>query len=193
MRALAEAAGASLSAANYHFGSKEALLEATLRRRVEPVNALRLERLAELERETASPGLDEVLEAFLRPIFEVRAASESAESRPAWVGARLYSDPSESVRRLNAELFRELNERFLDAFERALPGCDRGDLQVAQQLTTGLLVHVLSGHVSAAPEAIASKPSEARKRAAEEPAYAAILSALLDYAAAGFRSTAGSR
>ena len=72
MRAVTQAAGASVSAANYHFGSKEALLRATLRRRLEPVNRTRIARLDALEREAAGRPLrvEQILEAFLRPIFE---------------------------------------------------------------------------------------------------------------------------
>ena len=43
MRAITQAADTSLSAANYHFGSKQALIEAALVRRIEPLNRRRLE------------------------------------------------------------------------------------------------------------------------------------------------------
>ncbi len=91
LRAVTQAAGTSVSAANYHFGSKQALLRATLRRRVEPMNRLRLERLDALEAAAAGAplSLEALLDAFLRPAFEVRAAAQapSTSPEPARIGA----------------------------------------------------------------------------------------------------------
>ena len=47
MRLLTAKAGVNLAAVNYHFGSKDALIEAVFRRRLDPMNA---ERIAELDR-----------------------------------------------------------------------------------------------------------------------------------------------
>jgi AcrR family transcriptional regulator len=72
MRALTQAAGVSVSAANYHFGSKEALLRATPLRRVEPLNRRRLECLDEVERDAVGQPLilESILEAIQRPIID---------------------------------------------------------------------------------------------------------------------------
>ncbi|MDH5211090.1 MAG: TetR/AcrR family transcriptional regulator, partial [Betaproteobacteria bacterium] len=42
MRMLTAQAGVNLAAVNYHFGSKDALIEAVFRRRLDPMNAERL-------------------------------------------------------------------------------------------------------------------------------------------------------
>ena len=47
MRLLTTKAGVNLAAVNYHFGSKDALIEAVFRRRLDPMNAARI---AALER-----------------------------------------------------------------------------------------------------------------------------------------------
>ena len=121
LRAVTQAAGTSVSAANYHFGSKEALLRATLRRRVEPVNRLRFERLDALEAGGAPLSLEAVLDAFLRPAFEVRAAHQDGTAHYRQIAARLYSDPPELVSELKRELFRPVFERFFAALQRVLP------------------------------------------------------------------------
>jgi AcrR family transcriptional regulator len=99
MRAVTQEAGTSVSAANYHFGSKEALLRATLLRRVEPVNRRRIAWLDALEREAQGKPLplERILEAFLRPLFEERAARAEGPAEYRQVAARLYSDPPELV------------------------------------------------------------------------------------------------
>ena len=49
MRAITTAAGANLAAVNYHFGSKESLIDAVFARRLQPINRERLEWLDRLE------------------------------------------------------------------------------------------------------------------------------------------------
>src|SRR5688572_20090882 len=49
MRQLTARAGVNLAAVNYHFGSKDALIEAVFKRRLDPMNAERVAALDELE------------------------------------------------------------------------------------------------------------------------------------------------
>jgi len=179
MRALARAAGASLSSTNYHFGTKEALLEAVLRRRTEPMNALRLARLREAERSAgdAPAPVEAILDAFVRPHFEMRAVSSGRGARPAWAVARLFFDPAPLVSRIASELFRDIDDRFLAALERALPQRERREIEIAYQLTKGLLVHFAAGR-------FLRGESDEERDAGDE----AILRGLLAYAGAGLRS-----
>ena len=153
MRAITQAAGASVSAANYHFGSKEALLRATLLRRVGPINRRRFELLEAIERESAgeAPSVERVLDAFLRPVFEQVAASPDAPARYRQVVSRLYSDPPDIVAALKPEIFGPVSERVLDLLGLALPDRQRDELALALQLTVGLMVHVISGQLETAP------------------------------------------
>ncbi len=153
LRAITQAAGTSVSAANYHFGSKEGLLAATLRRHVQPVIETRLARLAALEEAAAGAPLEieAVLDAFLRPVFEQRAAD--AEKRQAYrrISARLFHDPPDVVSHLKEDLFAEVSERFLDALARALPDKSREELGLSLQYLVAIMVHVVAGHLEDAP------------------------------------------
>lgn len=148
VRAVTQAAGASVSAANYHFGSKDALLRATLLRRVEPVNRMRLERLEELETRVADGGLEleDVLHCFLAPSLELRA-QQGGGDHLRQVAARLHSEPSERISALKRELFGPLSERFRAALARALPDQTPEEISLSFQLTVGVMVHVISGHL----------------------------------------------
>ena len=178
IRAVTQAAGASVSAANYHFGSKEALLRATLLRRIEPVNQRRLERLAALEARREPPTVEEVLEAFLRPIFEMRAESAEGVSHVRQVAARLYSETPDLVASLKRDLFAPISQRMVAALARALPGAPPELLGRGFQLTVGLMVHVVSGHLEDAP----GLPCPA---VADDET---LLRSMLVYAAAGLRA-----
>src|SRR5947207_3904246 len=49
MRTLTAQASVNLAAVNYHFGSKDALIEAVFRRRLDPMNTARIAELDRLE------------------------------------------------------------------------------------------------------------------------------------------------
>jgi len=178
LRAVTQAAGTSVSAAHYHFGSKEALLRATLLRRVEPLNRLRLERLTALaaEADGRPVALEAVLDAYLRPLFEARAVA--GESPARFVAARLYADPPELVASLKRELFGEVSRRLLDALSASLPGRSRAELALALQFLVGIMVHVTSGHLQDAPHLDADALSDET-----------VLARVVAFVAAGLRGT----
>ncbi len=180
LRAVTQAAGTSVSAANYHFGSKQALLRATLRRRVEPVNRLRLERLDALEAAAAGAplALEALLDAFLRPAFEVRAAAQDGSAYYRQIAARLYSDPPELVSDLKRELFGPVFERFFAALQRALPDHPPAGLALAFHFTVGAVIYVMSGHLDGAP-GIGDRDAR--------PADEEVLARMVAYTAAGLR------
>jgi AcrR family transcriptional regulator len=153
IRAVTQAAGASVSAANYHFGSKEALLRETLLRRVGPLNERRIARLDALEENAGGRPieLETIIEAFLRPVFEEHAASVDATNRFRQVAARIYSDPPGVVATMKRELFGPIVTRFVGAISAALPEKTLEEIELGFQLTVGVMVHVISGHLVTTP------------------------------------------
>ena len=69
LRSIIAAAKVNLAAVHYHFRSKEALLDAVLERRIEPINRERLALLEEQERAAgdAPPSIEAVLTALIEP------------------------------------------------------------------------------------------------------------------------------
>ena len=72
LREITSLADVNLGAVNYHFGSKSALFEEVLRRRIEPMNERRIDLLeaAVARNQPEPPPLIEVMEAYLRPPVE---------------------------------------------------------------------------------------------------------------------------
>ena len=186
MRAVTQAAGASVSAANYHFGSKEALLRATLLRRVGPLNERRLARLDALEAEAGGRPLEleTILETFLRPVFEEHASSVDGIARFRQVAARIYSDPPDVVAAMKRELFGPILARFVGALTAALPEKSREELELGFQLTVGVMVHVISGHLVMTPSSEDDGCECWTSRLSDE----SVLQQLITYAAAGLRA-----
>lgn len=68
LRSITRESGVNLAAIHYHFGPKEALLEAIFAKRCGPMNARRLELLTRCrERPEGPPLLEQIIEAYLRP------------------------------------------------------------------------------------------------------------------------------
>lgn len=186
LRAVTRAAGVSVSAANYHFGSKEALMLATLGRVVEPVNQARIERLDAVERAAgdAAPALEAVLEAFLAPAIERRDTSSGRSDFRSLV-ARLYSDPPDVVAAFKQQNFGPVSERFTAAVQRILPDRDPREIQLGLQLVVGMMVHVIAGQLELGPERYPGVG------AAAPPADSELLASMVRFAAAGLRSVSG--
>lgn len=100
VRAITAEAGANVAAVNYYFGSREALVEELLARRLEPLNEERLRMLAARCPAGAAPSPRDVLHAlavpslelcFAHPFFARLASRLRAESDPSvWVQYRLH-------------------------------------------------------------------------------------------------------
>jgi len=151
LRAVTQAAGTSVSAANYHFGSKEGLLRSMLEQRILPLNRARLELLDEQN----DPSLESVIEAFLRPLLSTHAerlerGEDANDGRR--IAAHLYGARPEILERIRGELFAEVTERFVDALVEVLPGAGRGDAALALELTDGLILHLLAVRARRSPD-----------------------------------------
>ncbi len=71
LRAITGRANVNLAAVNYHFGSKTALLEEAIKRKIQPLNQIRRKRLEEVRKKARKKGkkpeVKAVLMAFIEP------------------------------------------------------------------------------------------------------------------------------
>jgi AcrR family transcriptional regulator len=129
LRAITSEAGANLAAVNYHFGTKEALVEETYTRLLAPLNSKRLQMLDEAETE-ASPRpapLERVVEAFVLPPLQlVHDPAHDGDSVLRLMG-RLWMGPPDFVHRIVSQ-FDEVFRRFTVALGKSLPRMPREDL-----------------------------------------------------------------
>ena len=121
LRAVMRAAGANPAAIHYHFGSREELGRRVLDRVLEPIQRSRLERLEQLELHAPLPGVESLVEALVRPDFEIiAAASERAAATARLIGA-IYARPGAFVQHRVEESFRPVAVRFMEPLSNALP------------------------------------------------------------------------
>lgn len=146
MRQLTAKAGANLAAVNYHFGSKDALIEAVFRRRLDPMNAQRIAELDRLEKEAGGRALapQQIIGAFvgvgLRMIEDAKGGGRSFIR----LLGRTYTDPQKPIRALIGQLYAPTMGRFKAAFERALPQMPNDELIWRMHFMFGTLAYTLA-------------------------------------------------
>lgn len=141
LRSVTQRAKANLASVNYHFGGKEGLARAALKRRGEPVNAERLRRLdLVLAAGRKKPSVREVLEAFVTPVF---AMVEQWGPRPAAMVGRLLAEQPPFLRQLFAEEFRVVARRFAEGIARAEPSLSLSDAYWLLHFSIGAMSHTM--------------------------------------------------
>jgi AcrR family transcriptional regulator len=176
LRHIIAAAGVNLAAVHYHFGNKEALLDAVVTRKLQPINA---ERMALLERAMAAAGdrpmtAEAFLDAFLRPA--VMSAGQDPEF--CKLMGRLHGEGM--MPRVIAKNFPEVAARFIAGMRRTLPHLELDEAAWRIHFMVGAMAQTLHG----APEypGLPSSPVDPET----------LLQWLLTFVSAGFRAPATS-
>ncbi len=144
MRLLTSKAGVNLAAANYHFGSKDALIEAVFRRRLDPMNAARVAALDALEAAGEPPGPEAIIRAFVGPSLRLIEDARGGGRNFIRLLGRTYTEPAKPIRALIGSLYVPAMERFKAALERALPHMPREELVWRMHFMFGTLAYTLA-------------------------------------------------
>ncbi len=145
LRQITANAQVNLAAVNYHFQSKDDLMLAIYRRRIQPVNEERLALLDELEATYGSSAapLDEVLRAFVEPVLNLSIKMSKAGIPIGGMLGRLYTEPfSESMQGLMGEMA-TVAQRFSKAFRKAAPQLSEQEVHWRLWFTIGIIAHTV--------------------------------------------------
>jgi AcrR family transcriptional regulator len=147
LRMITTDAGVNLAAVNYHFGSKEALVQEVFRRRLTWLNHERLRVLTEYEAAAGGGPLkpSQVLDAFFGTALRLAADTDSGGDTFMRLLGRTYTDPNEFVRKFLAEEYAEVVERFLAALFRALPNVPQSEILWRFHFMMGAMAYALTG------------------------------------------------
>ena len=131
LRQVTSQAAVNIAAVNYHFGSKENLINEVFRRRMDVMTAQRLQQLEAALRD--HPGqLEPILAAFIDPAL---ALAQDRNGGAAFVRliARAYAEHNESLRRFLSDHYGHVLREFGKALAAVLPGLDKetADLDAA--------------------------------------------------------------
>lgn len=146
MRTITNQAGVNLAAVNYHFGSKDGLVQAIFARRLMPMNRERLRRLRVLkQRHSGAIPLHELIGAFVAPALELSRDEPGGGARFIRLLGRSYTESTQTLQDSVRAMHQEVIESFKPAFAEALPGLDREELYWRLHFLVGTLAYCISG------------------------------------------------
>ena len=142
LRQVTAAAKVNLAAVNYHFGSKDKLIEEVFRRRLDELNTRRLGALAKVAGEPGAT-LEAVLDAYISPALDL---SRNGGGGAAFVRvlARAYAEHNETLRRFLSENYGHVLRQFATEFSRLLPDMTREELYWRLDIVTGALTYAMA-------------------------------------------------
>lgn len=147
LRQITARAKVNLAAVNYHFGSKEALMQSVLGRRLDPLNTRRLTLLTACEERWTREQLtcDHVLGALFVPALQMARNPDTGGPAFLRLMGRVYSDTSPFVQSYLLGHYAPVFDRFFEAFSRALPHLPRAELGWRLHFALKALAGVLAG------------------------------------------------
>ena len=176
LRQVTSRADVNIAAVNYHFGSKENLVNEVFRRRMDEMSAQRLQRLRDTVARDACE-LEEVLAAFVEPAL---ALAQDRHGGGAFIRviARAYAEKNDSLRRFLSDQYGHVLREFAKAIAACVPGLSKEELYWRLDFLSGALTYAMADFgMIKRPSGVSE--SAHRARAARE---------LIRFAAAGLRA-----
>ena len=143
VRDITQGAGANVAAINYHFGSRNGLVDAVVERFVIPIEEDRLVALGKIEAE-GDPSLEEIMGAFLQPLLVRVKESELSEQLFFKLIARCTTQPSDLFPPKLRGLIEQVVQRFTAAVQKALPDLSAQSILWRLHFTWGALSQSLA-------------------------------------------------
>jgi AcrR family transcriptional regulator len=134
LRDITTAADVNLAAINYHFHSKDSLIDAIVARRIEPVNKKRFELL---EAAGPHPTVEQILTAFMDPLMRVKVDAVAP------LMGRILSNPELFVERVFHKHLAAVSQRFVEALSKALPGLPPSEILWRLHFSVGVMTHTM--------------------------------------------------
>lgn len=185
VRDITQAAGGNVAAVNYHFGSRDSLVEVVMTRYLTPVNEERLARLEAAERQWAGQAmpLEAVVDAFVRPLITQVEKSDLSEQLFYRLVGRIFGSHGQGIPAALEAQASVLIERFTRALGKVLPTVAEEDLVWRLHFVIGAMVYMLThGEVM----------QRLSQGTAGTPSMAATLERFVRFAMAGLRDGVGS-
>lgn len=147
MRQITSEAAVNLAAVNYHFGSKESLMQEVFRRRLDWLNEERLRVLDAMEAQAGGKALkpSQIVDAFFGTLL--RMAEDDRHGGIVFLRllGRTQTEPSEFIRAFLAREYVEVMDRFKEALFRALPDVPKAEIVWRFHFMLGATSYAVAG------------------------------------------------
>ena len=130
MRGVATMAQTNIASANYHFGTKEAMVLEMLKSKIGPINKKRKERLAEAKHNSCNNPLptSEIFRALILPVGEEVQKHFSNQSNIVNIISRSFTEPASFLEKIHKHFFGELSQIFIDELKLTYPDANEDDI-----------------------------------------------------------------
>ena len=142
LRQVTSRADVNIAAVNYHFGSKENLVNEVFRRRMDEMSRQRLGQLEQASKDR--PGeLEAVLAAFVEPALAM-AQDRNGGGAFVRVIARAYAEKNDGLRRFLSEQYGHVLREFAKAISACMPGLSKEELYWRLDFLAGALTYAMA-------------------------------------------------
>ena len=178
LRQVTSRADVNIAAVNYHFGSKDNLVNEVFRRRMDEMSTQRLDALRKATSDGAC-GLEPILAAFVEPAL---AMAQDRHGGGAFIRviARAYAESNDSLRKFLSDQYGHVLREFAKPIAACVPGLSKEELYWRLDFLSGALTYAMADFGLIRRPSGVTEASH-RQRAAR---------ALIRFAAAGFNADA---
>ena len=147
MRQITADAGVNLAAVNYHFGSKEALIQEVFRRRLDQLNNERLRALDALEAAAAGKPVKpaKIVDAFFGTLLRVAKEDSAGGATFLKLLGRTLTEPSDFIRAFLSHEYEHVLSRYKSALFKALPNVPRKEILWRFHFMLGATSYAIAG------------------------------------------------
>lgn len=147
MRQITGGAGVNLAAVNYHFGSKEALMQEVFRRRLDWLNEERMRVLDLMEGEAEGKPLkpSQIVDGFFGTLLRMAGDEKRGGVTFLRLLGRTLTEPSEFIRAFLAHEYQEVMERYKEALFRSLPEVPKAEIIWRFHFMLGATSYAIAG------------------------------------------------
>lgn len=147
MRQITGEAGVNLAAVNYHFGSKESLMQEVFRRRLDWLNEERMRVLDAYEKDAGGNALkpSQIVDGFFGTLL--RLADDESHGGMTFLRllGRTLTEPSEFIRTFLAHEYKPVMDRYKEALFRALPEVSKAEIVWRFHFMLGATSYAIAG------------------------------------------------
>lgn len=183
LREITTMAEANVAAVNYHFGSKDSLIEAVIVRHMMPVMDERMKLLIAAEERAIGSGgvipVTQILDAFMRPFLML--IDDKGASRSLFIKfcGRIMSDVGGNLPDEAVEEFSKMMEKFTSVLSLAIPKLNKEELMWRLHFSFGVMAHTLMH---------GERLEEVTKGECGKPDFETTLKRMIDYCKAGLEA-----
>jgi AcrR family transcriptional regulator len=149
VRAVTTRAEANLAAVGYHFGSKDALIQAAITRRFDWLNERRMRHLNELEAQAVPglPRLESVIDVFLLPVLNAYPDQPERSAHLRGFFSRVFSESPEFQKGIRVTGLQQTADRFSELISAILPELPMDEIYWRIHFSAGpMMSTLLHGH-----------------------------------------------